>query len=73
MFQTHKAADEVGGVCYFEYGDNQHARSFVVSATSFCRNSVYVVPAHFICWLKVVYTVCLFAFFGLNPPVFVLH
>lgn len=38
MFQTHKTADEVGGVCYFEYGDNQHAQSSVVSASCQLRH-----------------------------------
>lgn len=30
MFQSCKAADEMGGVSRAEFGDNQHAESFMV-------------------------------------------
>ncbi len=37
LLQTLKAADEMGGVCYLERGDNQHAQPSLVSALPHCR------------------------------------
>lgn len=37
FFQTLKEADEMGGVCYLEYGDNQHDQPSMVSVYPRCH------------------------------------
>lgn len=50
LLQTLKAADEMGGVCYLEHGDNQHAQSSLVSALPRCLRIKNATQGSSACW-----------------------